>query len=252
MGNHLAGIWGETDAQPGTFRAGTLGAIEGKVTWSEARCPITGFRIFRFGGKGEVRLSRGSGKVRRGECDEKPALTEPEGQFHGIRQTGAAGILNLEAVDDQFQSLQCSCERAEIDPLALASGPEESLFFQTDRISGGYRCQQDGKIIRMVVEQVIDDLGRGRGEEGAPGFRVVGGAVGGEKDAEVVVNFRGGSKGGSTAAPRMALFHGQSGGESFHRFDGGCGKAFEMKAGMGGETFEVPALALGVNGVKRE
>ena len=70
--------------------------------------------------------------------------------------------------------------------------------------------------------------------------------------AKVIVDFRRSGEGGATAAPRMALFHGQSGGESFHRVDGGCGESFQMEAGMGGETFEVPALAFGVNGVERE
>ena len=84
------------------------------------------------------------------------------------------------------------------------------------------------------------------------GMRQVGLAVGGEKDAKVIVDFRRSGEGGATAAPRMALFHGQSGGESFHRVDGGCGESFQMEAGMSGETFEVPALAFGVNGVERE
>lgn len=222
------------------------------MTWSEAGCAVTGFRILWLRGKGEVRLSGGPGEVRRGKCHEQPALTEPEGQLHGIRQPGAAGILNLEAVDDQLQSLQFSRDRAEIDPFALAAGPEESLFFQPGRIGGGHGRQKDGKISGLVAEQVIDDLGRGRCEQGTSGFRIVGGAVGGKKDAKVIVDFRRSGEGGATAAPRMALFHGQGGGETFHRVDGGCGKSFQMEAGMGGEAFEVSALAFGVNSVERK
>jgi hypothetical protein len=104
----------------------------------------------------------------------------------------------------------------------------------------------------MVAEEAIDDLGGGRGEEGASGFRIVGSTVGGEKDAKMVVDFRGGGEGGAAAAAGVALLHGQGGGETFHRIDGRCGQPFEMEAGMGGETFKIPALAFGVDGIERE
>ena len=104
----------------------------------------------------------------------------------------------------------------------------------------------------MVAEEAIDDLGGGRGEEGASGFRIVGSAIGGEKDAEMVVNFRGGGEGGAAAAAGVALLHGQGGGEPLHRINRRCGKPFEMEAGMGGETFKVPALAFGVDGIERQ
>ena len=99
------------------------------MAWSKPGSAIPGLRIFRFGGEGEVRLAGGVGKVRGGERDDKAALAEPQGQLHGIRQTGSAGILNLEAVDDQLQSLLFSRGRAEIDPLALSTGAEEPLLF---------------------------------------------------------------------------------------------------------------------------
>jgi hypothetical protein len=50
----------------------------------------------------------------------------------------------------------------------------------------------------------------------------------------------------------MALFDGQSGGETLYRVNGWGGEALEMEPGVGREAFEVAALALGVDGVERE
>ena len=56
---------------------------------------------------------------------------------------------------------------------------------------------------------MIDNLLGGGGEERSSAFGIVRRAVGGVKDAKVVVNFRGGGESGAARASRMALFDGQ-------------------------------------------
>ena len=50
IGDDLGWIRSEPDAEAGTLRAGAFGAIEGKVTRSEARGAIAGQWILGFGG----------------------------------------------------------------------------------------------------------------------------------------------------------------------------------------------------------
>jgi len=136
--------------------------------------------------------------------------------------------------------------------LALVSGAEKSLLFQAGGISGTEGSEQDPIGVAVVAEEMVDHLLGGRREEGAAGFGVVGGAVGGEKDAEVIVDFRGGGEGGSARAAGVALLDRQGGGETLDGVDPRSRETLEVEPGVGGEAFEVAALALGVNGVERE
>ena len=77
--------------------------------------------------------------------------------------------------------------------------------------------------------------GEGIGEEGASGFWVMGSAIGGEEDAEVVVNFGGGGQSGAGGGTGMSLFHCESGGETLDRINRGGGQTLQMDPGMGGE-----------------
>lgn len=74
----------------------------------------------------------------------------------------------------------------------------------------------------------------------------------GVEDPEVIVDFRGGGQGGATGATGVALFNGEGRGKTLNRVDCRGGKAFEMKAGVSGEAFEVAALSFGVDRVESE
>ena len=134
----------------------------------------------------------------------------------------------------------------------MATGAKEAFLFQTDGVGRGEWGQEDGKSPGFFLEETIDNLGGRSGEEGSAGLGIVGGSVGGKKNAEVVVNFRGGGERGAGATPGVALFDGEGGREALDRVDGRSGEAFEVEPGVGGEAFEVTALAFGVDGVERQ
>ena len=78
------------------------------------------------------------------------------------------------------------------------------------------------------------------------------GAAAGVEEAEVVVDFGGGGDGGAGVAGLIFLLDGDGGGEAVHVVDVGLFDALEELAGVGGERFDVAALAFGVDGVEGE
>src|SRR5665213_759315 len=78
------------------------------------------------------------------------------------------------------------------------------------------------------------------------------GAAARVEQAHVVVDFGGGGDGGARVAGLVLLLDGDGGGEAVHVVDVGLFDAFEELAGVGGEGFDVAALALGVDGVEGE
>ena len=78
------------------------------------------------------------------------------------------------------------------------------------------------------------------------------GAAAGVEEAEVVVDFGGGGYGGAGVAGLFLLLDGDGGGEAVHVIDVGFFDALEELAGVGGEGFDVAALAFGVDGVEGE
>ncbi|NCV38976.1 MAG: hypothetical protein EBW11_00125, partial [Betaproteobacteria bacterium] len=83
VGNDPIWIRCETNTQAGTVRTGSLRAVEGEMAGREARCPVTGFRIFRLGGEQKVRLAGRLGKIGGSEGDDQTTLAEPHGEFQG-------------------------------------------------------------------------------------------------------------------------------------------------------------------------
>ena len=78
------------------------------------------------------------------------------------------------------------------------------------------------------------------------------GAAAGVEEAEVVVDLGGGGDGGAGVAGLVLLLDGDGGGEAVHVVDVGLFDALEELAGVGGEGFDVAALAFGVDGVEGE
>ncbi len=250
-GDNLGGVGSEPDAEAGAVRTGALGAVEGEMARGEVGCPVTRLVVHGFGRKGKIRDSGSLGKIRGGEGEQNASLAQAQGQIQGVCQAGAAGLLQLQPVDDQFQGLLPVCG-GDVDPLALLSGAEKALLFPSDRIGGGEGGQQDGEGAGVVAEQAVDDLLRRRGQQGPSGFGIVGRAVGREENAKVIVDFRGGGQGGAAGAAGVTLLDGKGGGKALDGVDGGGRQAFQMKPGVGRKTFEVAALSLGVDGVEGE
>jgi len=249
VGDDLGRIRSKADAKPGAFRTSALGAIEREVAGRETGCTVAGLRIFGFGRERQIRLPGGLGEVSRGEGDYQASLAQAEGQFHGVSKTGAAGLLDLESIDDQFEILRFR-GRGEVDPFPLAAGTKEAFLFQADGVGRGEGGQEDGKSTGLFAQETIDNLGGRSGEERPAGLGVVRGTVGCKENAEVVVNFRGSGEGGTAGAAGVALFHGQSGRKPLDGIHGRGGKAFQMQAGVDGQAFEVPALAFRVDRVE--
>jgi hypothetical protein len=97
-----------------------------------------------------------------------------------------------------------------------------------------------------------DDLVDGVVLDDAAAVQAGDGAAAGVEQAEVVVDLGGGGDGGAGVAGLVLLLDGDGGGEAVHVVDVGLLDALEELAGVGGERFDVAALALGVDGVEGE
>ena len=101
-------------------------------------------------------------------------------------------------------------------------------------------------------EEGGDDLVYGVVVDDAAAVQAGDGAAAGVEEAEVVVDFGGGGDGGAGVAGLVLLLDGDGGGEAVHVVDVGLFDALEELAGVGGEGFDVAALAFGVDGVEGE
>ena len=101
-------------------------------------------------------------------------------------------------------------------------------------------------------EEGGDDLVDGVALDDAAAVEAGDGAAAGVEEAEVVVDFGGGGDGGAGVAGLVLLLDGDGGGEAVHVVDVGFFDALEELAGVGGEGFDVAALAFGVDGVEGE
>jgi len=94
--------------------------------------------------------------------------------------------------------------------------------------------------LRDQVDRVLDDAAPADGAEGAAGAR--------PEEAHEVVDFGGGGDGGARVAGGVF----RADGDAIDLIDLGLFHAFEELAGVGGEGFDVAALAFSVDGVERE
>ena len=101
-------------------------------------------------------------------------------------------------------------------------------------------------------EEGGDDLVYGVALDDAAAVQAGDGAAAGVEEAEVVVDLGGGGYGGARVAGLVLLLDGDGGGEAVHVVYVGFFDALEELAGVGGEGFDVAALAFGVDGVEGE
>ena len=101
-------------------------------------------------------------------------------------------------------------------------------------------------------EDALDDLLGGLAGDGAAAVGAVRRADGGVEQAEVVVDLGDGADGGARAAAGGLLLDGDGGAEAVDGVDVGALHLVEELAGVGGESFDVAALAFGVDGVEGE
>ena len=109
-----------------------------------------------------------------------------------------------------------------------------------------------GSFGAVALDDLVDDLLGGLAGDGAVAVGAVGLADGGVEEAEVVVDFGDGADGGAGGAGGGFLLDGDGGGEAVDGVDVGALHLVEELAGVGGEGFDVAALAFGVDGVEGE
>ena len=74
----------------------------------------------------------------------------------------------------------------------------------------------------------------------------------GKKNTEVIVNLGGSSESGASGSAGLPLFDGKGGGEAFYGIDRRSGELGKVMSCVSRKTFQVSALALGVDGIKCE
>ena len=106
--------------------------------------------------------------------------------------------------------------------------------------AGGFRQREDAG----------DDFVDGVPANGAAAVEAGDGAAACVEKAEVVVDFGGGGDGGARVASLIFLLDGDGGREAVHEVDVGLLDALEELTRVGGEGFDVAALAFGIDGIK--
>ena len=157
-----------------------------------------------------------------------------------------------DSVDDEFEEISFCGKGGDFDELVLMASAEKTFFFQARRVGGLDGREDDGRATCTFFDNLFDDLLGRRGAEGATCFWVVRGTICGEENTEVIVDFGGGGESGSGGAAGVVLLDGESRGKAFDGIDGGSGETFEVKAGVGGEAFEIAPLPFGIDGIESE
>ena len=109
-----------------------------------------------------------------------------------------------------------------------------------------------GALAAAQLQNALNDLVGGLAGDGAAAVGAVRRAYRGVEKAEVVVDFSNGSDSGAGAAAGGLLLDGDGGAEALDGVHIGALNLIEKLPCVGGERFHVPALALGVDGVKGE
>ena len=136
---------------------------------------------------------------------------------------------------------------------------EEALLFEEGEEvgwggaagSGDWERDEDG-FVRPCAEGGVGDGGRGVWADGLVAGRAGSGGDAGPEEFEVVVYFRHGAHGGAGGADGVGLLDGDGWGDAADLVDQRFVHAFEELAGVGGEGFDVAALAFCVDGLEGE
>ena len=119
-------------------------------------------------------------------------------------------------------------------------------------LSGDDRREKNQFAVGRKREDGIGDFLRGLASNNFPGLRVVRHAEGGVEYAQVIVDLGRRGDGGAGTGGGCALLDGDRGGQSLDEIHIGAFETVEELAGVSGETFDVFALALGIERVEGE
>ena len=146
----------------------------------------------------------------------------------------------------------------EVAQFAVDAGAEALLVELVEQVfelalaaanDGGH----DGDALALAqLKNALDDLLGGLAGDGAAAVGAVRRADGGIEQAQVVVDLGDGADGGARAAAGGFLLDGDGGTQTLNGVDIGALNLIEELAGVGGEGFDIAALAFGVDGVEGE
>ena len=177
---------------------------------------------------------------------------------------GVVGWQRLEddAVDDGFDGVVLALFEAhalgEFDHLAVDAGAEALLverfqLFAELALAPAHDGGIDGDALAGGERgDALDDLLGGLAGDGAVAVGAVGLADARVEQAKIVVDLGDGADGGAGAAAGGLLLDGDGGREAVDGVHIGPLHLVEELAGVGGEGFDVAALALGIDGVEGE
>ena len=248
--------------------AGAIGGVEGEAAWFEL---------------GDVDATVGAGHgtavesfVHAVDADEDEAVGHLQGFGDGGFETagvvfggyvgetwvGVIGWDGLEddAIDDGFDGVVFALFEThafgELGHLAVDAGAEALLVEGFELFAElAFAAADDGGIDGDAFagsegDDAFDDLIGGLAGDGVAAVGAVRLAYAGVEEAEVVVDFGDGTDGGTRAAAGGFLLDGDGGREAVDGVDVGALHLIEELAGVGGEGFDVAALAFGVDGIE--
>ena len=252
-------------SQAVAVRAGAIGRVEGEV----ARLEVVHGVAVLGAGKGKRVREQLSGHALRvvavgHEVEAHAAPGELGGLLHGLGDAPEAVLAHHDAVDHHLDAvavllLEANLLVAELAHLAVDAHAGEALAAQILEELGvlalaikDHRCQDQGTASLCALEDLVGHLVGGLARDGASALGAVRGADAREEQAQIVVDLGDGAHGGAGVSARGLLVDGDRRREAVDAVQVRLVHLSQELARIAGEAFHVAALALGVNGVKRE
>ena len=170
--------------------------------------------------------------------------------------------LEQDAVDDGFDGVILAAVEqqrlGEVAHFAVDAGAEALLVELVEQVfefafAAAHDGRHDGDALTVAeLKDALDDLFGGLAGDGPAAVGAMRRADRGIEQAQVVVDLGDGADGGAGAAAGGFLLDGDGGAEALDGVDVGPFDLVEKLAGVGGERFDVAALAFGIDGVEGE
>ncbi len=182
--------------------------------------------------------------------------------MRGTRGTRCRRGFEEDAVDDGFDGVVFAAVEqgrlGEVLYFAVDAGAKTLLVKLIEEVfeftlAAANDGRHDGDALAGAeLQNALDDLIGGLAGDGTAAVGAVGRADGSVEQAQVVVNLRDGADGGAGAAAGGFLLDGDGGREALDGVNVGAFDLVQKLARIGGEGFDVAALAFGVDGVEGE
>ena len=184
----------------------------------------------------------------------------------GLFQAGGDPLLDQQAIDHDLNGVILALVEnrrfVERNEFAIDARADVAVLRELLQLLaiGAFAPANDGRqdhdavvgLAEIAVQDGLDDLLAGLARDGLAAIRAMRNADRAVDHAQVVVNLRDGADRGARGARGGLLLDGDRGRKSFNHIDFGAFHLIEELAGVGRKGLHVAALALGIDGVKRE